>query len=246
MSWKRPILAACTLAALALAVLVPGPTAWPGIPDSRPASNAHDVGLSIDPSQLVAWAPDLPRDALAPALRAYERARQGGMIDRAVLSIVDYALPSTAKRLWVLDLDAGRVLFNELVAHGRQSGDDHAVAFSNELGSRQSSLGAFVTGTTYVGRHGVSLRLRGLEPGINDRAEERTIVLHGAPYVSEDYARRFGRIGRSLGCPAVRPEVADSLIETIRDGTLFFAYYPDSSYAARSAYVGVSPSPTFE
>jgi hypothetical protein len=238
MTLRRSTLLACTLALLAL--FVPELPASHGNFESHAASNPLEAAVVTDPLQLLARGSGLPSDALASGLRAYERARQRGVIDRALLSIVDYSLPSTAKRLWVLDLDAGRVLFNELVAHGRQSGDDRAVTFSNGLGSHQSSLGVFTTGATYLGRHGVSLRLHGLEPGINDRAEERTIVVHGAPYVSEDFARRFGRIGRSLGCPAVRPEIAKSLIETIRDGTLFFAYYPDSSYAARSSYVSAS------
>jgi hypothetical protein len=132
---------------------------------------------------------------------------------------------------------SGQVLFNELVAHGRRSGETLARAFSNTPGSHQSSLGAFVTGSTYIGRHGVSLRLLGLEPGINDRAEERAIVMHAADYVSEDVIRRQGRLGRSHGCPAVRPAVARSLIESIRDGTLVFAYYPDAEYEQRSAFL---------
>lgn len=180
--------------------------------------------------------PGLPDRTLAVALRAYARARERGDIQRPLLSIIDYALPSTEKRLWVLDLERGRVLFHELVAHGRKSGGNEAHAFSNDTGSHQSSLGVFRTGAEYEGGHGVSLRLDGLEPGINDRAAERAIVLHGADYVSEQFAARFGRIGRSFGCPAVRPAIADSLIHVIRGGTLLFASYPDSAYAARSAY----------
>src|SRR5262249_32493482 len=156
---------------------------------------------------------------------------------RPIVSIIDYALPSTEKRLWVLDVEHRRVLFLELVAHGRRTGENEARAFSNVVGSQQSSLGVFRTGAEYRGEHGLSLRLEGLDPGINDHAAERAIVLHGAPYVSDAFAARWGRLGRSLGCPVVRPAIADSLIETIRDGTLLFASYPDSSYAARSAYL---------
>jgi len=180
--------------------------------------------------------PGLSDRTLAVAMRAYTRARQRGEITRPLLSIIDYALPSTEKRLWVLDLERGRVLFHELVAHGQQSGENEARAFSNDLGSHQSSLGVFRTGAMYKGDHGLSLRLDGLEAGINDRAAERAIVVHGADYVSEKFAARFGRIGRSFGCPAVRPAIADSLIHVIRGGTLVFAFYPDSGYYARSAY----------
>jgi len=181
--------------------------------------------------------PGISQRTLDWALRAYARARERGDVERPLVSIIDYALPSTEKRLWVLDLEHGQVLFHELVAHGRQSGDNEARAFSNIVGSHQSSLGVFRTGGDYWGEHGISLRLEGLEPGWNDRAMDRAIVLHGAPYVSEQFAERWGRIGRSFGCPAVRPAIADSLIRTIRQGTLLFASYPDSAYAAGSAYV---------
>jgi hypothetical protein len=171
------------------------------------------------------------------AVRAFQRAVANGQTAARMLTIIDYSLPSTERRLWVLDLARGKVLFKELVAHGKQTGENLAQAFSNQPGSYQSSLGAFLTGATYFGKHGLSLRLHGLEPGINDRAEERAIVMHAADYVSEDLARKQGRIGRSQGCPAVRPAVARKLIDTIRDGTLVFAYYPDAEYERASVFV---------
>jgi hypothetical protein len=189
------------------------------------------------PAHVRIAAPGLSSRTLALALRAYGRARARGDIERTLLSIIDYGLPSTEKRLWVLDVENGDVLFHELVAHGRRTGENEAQAFSNRLGSRQSSLGVFRTGAAYLGEHGVSLRLEGLEPGINDRAAERAIVLHGAQYVSEEFVLRHGRIGRSFGCPAVRTAIADSLIHAIRDGTLLFACHPESAFAARSAYL---------
>lgn len=200
------------------------------------AFERHTAGASRAATSPPLCVPGLSDRTLAVAMRAYARARERGDVQRPLLSIIDYALPSTEKRLWVLDLERGRVLFHELVAHGRQSGGNEAHAFSNDTGSHQSSLGVFRTGAEYEGGHGVSLRLDGLEPGINDRAAERAIVLHGADYVSEQFAARFGRIGRSFGCPAVRPAIADSLIHVIRGGTLLFASYPDSAYAVRSAY----------
>jgi len=174
------------------------------------------------------------------AIRAFRRALENGQTAARTLTIIDYSLPSTERRLWVLDLAHGKVLFRELVAHGRETGENLARAFSNEPGSYRSSLGVFVTGATYVGKHGLSLRLHGLEPGINDRAEERAIVMHAADYVSEDLALKQGRIGRSQGCPAVRPAVARKLIDTIRDGTLVFAYYPDAKYERASEFVAAA------
>ena len=187
--------------------------------------------------------PGLSDRTLEMALHAYGCARQRGEVERPLLTIIDYSLPSTEKRLWVLDLDRSQLLFHELVAHGRRSGENEARAFSNMVGSHQSSLGVFRTGADYAGEHGVSLHLEGLEPGINDRAEERAIVLHGASYVSEQFVERFGRIGRSFGCPVVRSAIADSLIHTIRGGTLLFAASPDSSYAARSTYLPPESAP---
>jgi hypothetical protein len=175
--------------------------------------------------RLLANAPGLRAPALSAGLAAFAAARRTGITDRPLLTLIDYGLPSTDRRLWVFDVDSARLVLNDWVAHGRNSGEDRAERFSNELGSRMSSLGAFLTGPTYLGRHGYSLRLRGLEPGLNDRAEERAIVLHGAEYVGMPFARRWGRLGRSFGCPAVRPEVAPSLIDAIKDGTFLFAYH---------------------
>jgi hypothetical protein len=125
----------------------------------------------------------------------------------------------------VLDRAGSRVLARELVAHGRATGDDLARSFSNRPGSLQSSLGTFLTGSVYHGRHGLSLRLRGLDPGVNDRAEARAIVIHGAPYVSAEAVAQLGRLGRSQGCPALSPTAAPRVIQLIRDGTIVFAYY---------------------
>ena len=128
------------------------------------------------------------------------------------------------------------MLFHELVAHGKGSGDDRASRFSNREGSLQSSLGLFRTAETYHGRHGYSLRLDGLEPGVNDRARERAVVIHGADYATQAFAARHGRLGRSWGCPAVDPRIHRALIDTIRGGTAVFAYYPHSSWLAESPY----------
>jgi hypothetical protein len=157
--------------------------------------------------------------------------------NRRLLTLIDYSRPSTTPRLWVIDVETERVLFEELVAHGRASGGDLTDHFSNEPGSLASSLGLFLTGATYVGSNGYSLRLQGLEEGINHRAFERAIVMHGAPYVRPGM-ERLGRLGRSWGCPAVRAAVARELIDTIKGGTLLLAYYPDAQWLQASRFVG--------
>lgn len=197
------------------------------------------LGLAVASPPPAAEPPRLQADGLDPALyafalRARDCARDAGAVagERAgrYLSVIDYRLPSTAPRLWVLDLAEHRALYTERVAHGRESGENVAVRFSNVPGSNQSSLGLFRTGETYVGQHGRSLRLDGLEPGVNDHARDRAIVIHGAEYCTGGHVVRYGRLGRSLGCPALDPAVTDGVIDTIRDGTLLLAYYPDPAW----------------
>lgn len=190
-----------------------------------------------DVARLAAQAPDLPEPVLALALKAYARAQATGAARRDVLAVIDYSRPSTEKRLWVFDLDAGRLLFHELVAHGRGSGDNLASRFSNRPNSLASSLGVFSTGGTYLGKHGLSLKLEGLEPGVNDQAGPRSVVVHGADYVSEGFARIHGRLGRSWGCPAVASAVAPRLIQTLRGGAVLFAYYPDPGWLRASPFL---------
>lgn len=146
------------------------------------------------------------------------------------LSVIDYSLPSTTPRLWVFDLAKRSLLFHVLVAHGRNTGGQYAKHFSNTEGSLMSSLGTFVTDGTYVGHNGYSLRLKGLDGRFNDQAEKRAIVIHGASYVSRQFAKAQGRLGRSWGCPAVRPAVAKPLIDTISKQSMVFAYYPDQEF----------------
>jgi hypothetical protein len=179
----------------------------------------------------------LDPEVLGLALRAAAAAWERGLGAKGLLAIIDYSLPSTRRRFWVLDLGQEKVLFHEFVAHGKGSGDNHATRFSDEEGSLQSSLGLFEATTTYVGRHGYSLRLRGLEEGFNGRALQRSIVIHGAWYVSEAFAARHGRLGRSWGCPALDRSVAEKVIDTIKGGTLVFAYYPDEKWLSGSEFL---------
>ena len=149
-----------------------------------------------------------------------------------------------APRLWVFDMHTGKILFKELVAHGRNTGDNMAVRFSDAMESRESSIGLFRTADTYVGHNGYSLRLDGLEPGFNSHARERAIVMHGAPYVNADIAKANGRLGRSWGCPALREAVARQVIDTVRGGGVIFSYYPDPVWLQRSKFLNCNATKT--
>ena len=181
--------------------------------------------------------PGLRPEVLHRALDSYACARKQGLGRRGTLTIIDFERPSTEQRLWVIDTRDGTLLHHELVAHGKNSGEDLATVFSNVVDSKQSSLGLFVTAETYDGKHGLSLRLDGLEPGFNDRARERYIVVHGADYVSEAHIEEFGRLGRSWGCPALPLEVSSTIINQIAEGTLMFVYYPQEDWLEQSAYL---------
>ena len=151
-----------------------------------------------------------------------------------LLSIVDFSQSSNTKRLYVIDMDKSVLLLTTYVAHGRNSGGEYATYFGNKANSFKSSLGFYITGETYQGNHGLSMRLKGIEKGINDGAEERGIVLHGAPYVSEAFIKQCGRLGRSQGCPAVPQELCQEIISYIKQGSCFYIYYPDESYLKHS------------
>lgn len=202
-------------------------------------SGAAIFGDSLDSQAqiLSAKAGDLSPQVIKLGLEAYSKARQEGMDQQQILTIVDYDMPSTQPRMWVFDLKTNTLLFKELVAHGENSGDNIPDSFSDQPESLKSSLGLYVTGQPYVGHHGVSLRLDGLEKGFNDTAAERDIVVHAAPYVSQEFADEHGRLGRSWGCFAVNPAVAQPIINTIKDGTLIFAYYPDKRWLSQSSFL---------
>ena len=183
-------------------------------------------------------APGLREEVLRLALDASNCGAKRGLVRRRdLITVIDYSMPSTEPRLFTFNLRTKKLLFRELVAHGKNSGGLLTKFFSNENGSLATSLGLFVTEDTYMGTNGYSLRLRGLEPGVNDRARERAIVMHGAYYVSREATKALGRLGRSWGCPAVRAEIAHKLIDTIRGGTPIFAYYPQKSWLMSSRFL---------
>jgi len=225
-----------TLAALMLSA--PG-VVGAGLSTSVPDAATGSVKAAV-PQPGARWlsrlAPSADPKVLELAVSAMQCAQAGGVgADARRLAVIDYSRPSLLPRLWVFDLAAGRLLYEEVVAHGQGSGDNMATRFSNLDGSHQSSLGLFVTADTYTGKNGYSLRMRGLEPGVNDAAMARAIVMHGAPYVDPTQGQRMGRLGRSWGCPAVRSAVAKPMIDLLKGGQFVFSYYPDQAWLARSA-----------
>ncbi|MGY6560426.1 MAG: murein L,D-transpeptidase catalytic domain family protein [Nitritalea sp.] len=156
------------------------------------------------------------------------------------LTVVDFSKPSDEKRLWVFDMQTKALIFHSFVAHGRHTGERYARHFSNQLNSYKSSLGFYKTAETYQGKHGYSLRLDGLEPGINDAARERAVVMHGAAYAEEDFIRAHGRLGRSLGCPAIPRALATPLLSYIRENGLLFIYAEEPTYFAQSELFSAS------
>lgn len=200
----------------------------------QPAGAGDDLAIA-----LARQAKGLRPEVLRLALESSHAAAAKGLVRRAdLLTVIDYSIPSTEPRLFTFDVDAGKLLYRELVAHGVNSGGNVPTKFSNSEGSRQTSLGLFVTSGTYVGSNGYSLRMDGLERGVNDNARSRAIVIHGAPYVNGANARKQGRLGRSWGCPAVRPEITRTFIDTIKGGSPVFAYYPDRQWLASSRFLG--------
>ncbi|HEY5772941.1 MAG TPA: murein L,D-transpeptidase catalytic domain family protein [Chitinophagaceae bacterium] len=178
----------------------------------------------------------LNRRAFELAQQGFEKLReQGTVLNDNIISIIDFSLPSTEKRLYVVDLKNYQVLYKTYVAHGRNSGTVMANSFSNNPSSNKSSLGFYKTLGTYIGKHGYSLKLEGLEKGINDNAYNRAIVLHGADYVNPNHVSKLGYIGRSLGCPAVASREATPIINTIKEGTCLFIYSPSTAYQEHSS-----------
>jgi hypothetical protein len=209
-------------------------------PDSNPLTLSAATGagwINQEERSNSSQASNINLKVLHTSLTAYLTARHKGLDNRQMLTIIDYSKPSSEKRLWVVDLKNNKVLFNTYVSHGKNSGDLMATSFSNQPGSLKSSIGVFLTDQPYVGNNGYSLRLSGLEQGINDNAFNRDIVVHGAWYATPDVARRYGQLGRSWGCPAVSEHEAAPLINTIKNSTLVVVYYPDRNWLNNSTFL---------
>ncbi|MDR1729179.1 MAG: murein L,D-transpeptidase catalytic domain family protein [Prevotellaceae bacterium] len=172
--------------------------------------------------------------AFAQAIAGYNKI---GTKNSHIVTLIDFSKPSTDERLYVFDIEKKKMLYSSHVAHGRNSGGNYATSFSNKPGSYQSSLGFFLTENAYRGKHGNSLILNGLEKGINDKAKDRAIVIHGAAYADPSVIKGNGRLGRSLGCPALPHSVSDAIISTIKNGSLLFIYANDKDYVKLSSFL---------
>ena len=165
-------------------------------------------------------------EVFSQALKGFYAMKEKGLIQKNILTLIDFSLSANRQRLWVIDLDLNTILYHTLVAHGRNSGEEFAEHFSNQMSSYKSSLGFYATGELYTGKHGLSLRLDGVEKGLNDNARKRAVVIHGAAYVSNDFIKENKRLGRSLGCPALPVALSDQIVEFIKDKTCLFIYHP--------------------
>lgn len=211
--------------------------------DTTPASAAGVATLPASVRRGLALAGALQRQApqidprvLNLAVAAVSCAQAHNVATQAErLAVIDFSRSSLKPRLWVFDLARETLLYHEVVAHGQGSGGDIPTKFSNAENSHASSLGLFVTGEAYVGHNGLSMRMKGLEAGVNDAAMARAIVFHGADYVNPVADRRMGRLGRSWGCPALRPAVTKPIIEVMKNGQFVFSYYPDPDWLTHSA-----------
>ncbi len=168
-------------------------------------------------------------ESFSIALEGFYNLKEKGLVTKDILTLIDFSKSSNTKRLWVIDLQTNEVLFNTLVAHGKNTGEEYANYFSNKAESYQSSLGFYATAEVYTGKHGLSLRLDGLQKGLNDKARERAVVVHGADYVSEAFIRNHKRLGRSQGCPALPVEMNEKIINVIKEKSCLFIYHPSKS-----------------
>lgn len=186
---------------------------------------------------LASQAPKLNPEVINLALTAYKKAEADGYSHSPILTVVDFALPSNQKRLWVFNLKTKKLLYYTYVAQGKATGLKYAHFFSNQPGTHASSIGLFKTDDAYYGKDGYSLRLTGLEKNFNNNALQRDIVIHGAWYVSKNFIKQNGYAGRSWGCFAVSKKMVKPLVNTIKDGGLLFAYYPDHQWIEHSRFL---------
>lgn len=185
-------------------------------------SNVESIYNNLNSNQF-----DLPNlESFKEALKGYYSLKEKGLVQKNILTLVDFSLSSNTKRLWVIDLESNTILFHSLVAHGRNTGEEYANSFSNTNSSNKSSLGFYLTGEVYNGKHGMSLKLDGLEKGVNDNARQRGVVMHSADYVSNNFIKQNKRLGRSQGCPAIPEELLKGIIGTIKNKSCFFIYHP--------------------
>ncbi len=209
----------------------------------RTSAKAAELRMVINQASYIYASMDLNEQGLDPkafeyAWRGYHNLVKKGLIHkRAVLSICDFSQSSRAKRMYVIDVLHRKLLYRTYVAHGQNSGDEYATSFSNDPDSYKSSLGFYVTMRTYVGHNGLSLKLNGVDPGYNDMALKRQIVLHGSSYVSAKYMKDYGELGTSLGCPALPSAVSGEIIHVVKGGSCLFIYHPTPQYLDNSSVI---------
>ena len=189
-------------------------------------SNVETVYNNLNSNQFTL--PNL--ESFKEALKGYYSLKERGLVQKDILTLVDFSLSSNVKRLWVIDLSTNTILYNSLVAHGRNTGEEYANSFSNSNSSYKSSLGFYLTGEVYQGKHGMSLKLDGLEKGVNDNARQRGVVMHSANYVSNSFIKFNKRLGRSQGCPAIPQELLSGIVNTIKNKSCLFIYHPSRSF----------------
>lgn len=222
---------------LKLLVWLIGYTYQPVMQPEEPASVSE---LELLYNELSATGEMPSPEVFGLALKGYTNLKKSNAFSKNILTIADFSRPSSEKRLWVIDMESKKVLFHELVAHGRNSGENYAGKFSNTPSSNMSSLGFYVTGETYTGKHGLSLYLDGMDQQFNNNARNRAIVIHGADYVSPDFIKVYGRLGRSFGCPALSLDCYQTVIESISEGSCLFIYYPDEQYLNNSSVLNMT------
>lgn len=169
-------------------------------------------------------------DCFKKAMTGFYALKQKGLIEKDILTVIDFSMSSTKKRMWVIDLVANKIIFNTVVSHGMKSGGEFATSFSNSVNSNKSSLGFYLTGETYIGKHGLSLKLDGQERGVNDNARARAVVMHGASYSNPSILRNQGFLGRSQGCPAIPEALKDQIINAVKGKSCLFIYHPSRAY----------------
>jgi hypothetical protein len=182
-------------------------------------------------------APTMQADVINKTVRSMDCANQGNIAHQSILTVIDYSLPSSEKRLWVFDLQTQKLLYHTFVAHGIKSGANYTTFYSNKNNSKSSSIGVYLTKIGYIGREGTSLKLQGLDRGLNDNAEGRSIVMHGAFYAEEAFIKKYGRAGRSWGCPALPASLSKSIIDTIKNDNLMVVYYPSEQWVKHSRFL---------
>ncbi|MBR8535575.1 murein L,D-transpeptidase catalytic domain family protein [Carboxylicivirga sediminis] len=207
-------------------------------PDNLPEKAVNETSETLSGAQLIYQElnnNNLPFEAFEIAYNGWLKLKDSVHFEKNIITLVDFSQPSTHKRFFLIDVDSKSVIYQNYVAHGKNSGMLNAEKFSNIANSNQSSLGFYKTGETYYGKHGLSLKLDGLEKGINDKARERHIVIHKADYAEESFIKKYGRLGRSFGCPAIPSANYQFVIDNIKEGTMLFIYHPKETYIKTSS-----------